>query len=100
MDRNEYQFKTKLWEYEGQGAWYFVTLPKDTAAEIKQLFGTLRRGWGSIPVEATVGDTVWKTSIFPDKESDSYLLPIKSAVRKAEQLGKGDQVVLILRIIR
>ena len=100
MDRNEYQFKAKLWEYEGAGAWFFVTLPKDTSSEIKQLFGTPRRGWGSIPVEATIGDTVWKTSIFPDKESGSYMLPVKSAVRKAEGVGKGDEVVLVIRIIR
>lgn len=100
MDRNEYQFKARLWEYEGAGAWFFVTLPNDISAEIKHLFGTPRRGWGSIPVETTIGDTVWKTSIFPDKESGCYMLPVKSVVRKAEGINMGDEVVVILRIVR
>lgn len=59
-----------------------------------------RRGWGSISVEAAIKETAWKTSIFPDKESGCYMLPIKSAVRKAEGVGKGDEVVVVLSIPR
>jgi hypothetical protein len=98
MDASEYQFTAKLWEYDGAGAWFFVTLPKAIAGEIRELFGTPRRGWGSIRVHATVGSTNWQTSIFPDKESGSYLLPVKSAVRQAERLTKGSTCTVLLRI--
>lgn len=98
MKHNEYRFKAKLWEYQGESPWFFVTLPGDQAAEIKQLFGTPWRGWGSVKVQATIGSSVWKTSIFPDKESASYLLPVKSTVRKTEGIGAGSEVSVLLRI--
>lgn len=99
MKHNEYEMHVKVWEYQGDGAWHFVTLPVDMAAEIKQLFGLPRHGWGSIPVGVTIGNSVWKTSIFPDKESGSYVLPIKSAVRKAEGITKGDDVTVLIRVL-
>lgn len=40
-------------------------------------------------VVVQVGDTAWATSIFPDKESGSYLLPLKADVRKAERILEG-----------
>ena len=45
-------------------------------------------------VHVTIGATVWDTSIFPDKGSGGWLLPVKAAVRKAEGLVAGDQVQL------
>lgn len=98
MRHNEFRFTAKLWEYRGTGAWFFVTLPGDQAAEIKQLFGTPWRGWGSVKVQATIGTSTWKTSIFPDKESASYLLPVKSTVRKAEGIAAGSKVAVLLQI--
>jgi hypothetical protein len=35
-------------------------------------------------VQVTVGGSKWTTSIFPDSVRGSYVLPIKRAVRKAE----------------
>lgn len=50
------------------------------------------RGFGSVRVEATVGGTTWRTSVFPDSRGGSYVLPVKRAVREAEDLDDGDQV--------
>lgn len=100
MKQNEYRFTTKLWEYEGDSPWFFATLPRDQAAEIKHLFGTPWRGWGSVKVEASIGKTVWMTSIFPDKESASYVLPVKSTIRKAEGITAGSKITVMLRIRR
>lgn len=85
------EIEGKLWRYPGPAGWRFVTLPAPAATEIRALFGG-GPGWGSIRVEATIGRTTWKTSIFPDKESDSYLLPIKKEVRTAEDI-EDDQVL-------
>ena len=89
-----YRLRLKVWAYSGHAAWYFVTLPKREAREIKGLLGEAARGWGSLRVVATVGDTTWKTSIFPDKASRSYVLPIKASVRKAEHI-EADKVIAI-----
>jgi hypothetical protein len=58
----------------------------------------MRRGWGSLRVTATIGKTSWKTSIFPDRESDSYLLPLRSDVRKKEGIQEGNLVSLSVEI--
>lgn len=94
-----YRLKGKLWLYPGGGGWHFITLPKRQAAEIKGFFaGPGRRGWGSVRVKATIGETGWETSIFPDSKSSSYLLPVKAAVRKSEGLVEGATVAFTLEI--
>lgn len=90
MPELTYRLRAKLWLYPGAAGWHFVTLPKKQAAEIRGMFGDVARGWGSLPVTVTVGETTWTTSIFPDKKSQSYLLPVKAAVRKAESIAAGD----------
>jgi Domain of unknown function (DUF1905) len=89
-------FTAPCWLYSGKGAWYFVSLPLDCAAGItyfsKALNGGKRTGWGSVRVTVQVGKTVWQTSLFPDSKNKSYVLPIKAAVRKAENIIEGKPV--------
>ena len=54
------------------------------------------RGFGSVKVTAQIGGTRWNTSVFPKKGEDAFILPIKAAVRRAEAIDEGDQVVVIL----
>lgn len=86
-----YRFEGKLWRWTGDApaSWIFITLPADIAFEIK-CASEIRRAWGSVAVKARIGATEWRTSLFPDKASGGYLLPVKAAVRKAENLGEGD----------
>jgi hypothetical protein len=98
MPKTEFGMRAKVWLYAGAGGWHFVTLPKKPASEIRSLFGALRGGWGSLPVIATVGNTSWKTSIFPDKESGSYVLPLKAEIRKNEGLTAGRVIAFSVRI--
>jgi Domain of unknown function (DUF1905) len=79
-------------------SWHFLTLDGEVAEAIhalalmRRLEGGRKRGWGSMKVRATIGDTSWETSIFPAKEMGGWLLPVKAAVRKAEGLVAGDLV--------
>jgi hypothetical protein len=91
--------RSKLWLYPGLGGWHFVTLPRNRAKEIKMHVGGIRRGWGSLPVTVTIGRTTWKTSIFPDSKSGSYVLPVKADVREKENLEAGDTVALKLEVM-
>jgi uncharacterized protein (DUF302 family) len=58
----------------------------------------VKAGFGSVPVMVTIGKTKWKTSIFPDKRSGTYLLPLKAEVRKKESIYSGDNISLIIEI--
>lgn len=88
-----------LWEWQGKGAWCFVTLPVEYADVIRTIGVSPKRGFGSLRVECTVGKTIWKTSIFPDSKSKSYLLPIKKDVRKSERIEVGDSLSVKIRIL-
>lgn len=90
--------KSKVLVYPGMAAWRFLILPKKESTEIKSVYGKIAKGWGSIPVLVTVGKTNWKTSIFPDKKSGTYLLPLKAQIRKAEQIADTDSVQFIIKI--
>lgn len=68
-------------------------------AYIKREFVFTERGWGSHRVTVTVGKTSWDTSIFPDKKSGSYVLPLKADVRKKENIKKGHTINFDLEMI-
>lgn len=72
--------------------WTFVDLPEDAADMIREVVGDQTGGWGSVRVNARIGDSEFRTSIFPGGESGTYLLPVKKAVREAERLELGDLV--------
>lgn len=93
-----YNFSAEVWLYQGNAPWHFVTLPKDLAVEIQSVFGDRERGWSSLPVTVTIGSSVWETSIFKDKKSESYLLPLKANIRKKEKIEAGANIAIRLEL--
>jgi hypothetical protein len=93
-----YKLRSKVWVYPGMAAWRFIGIPKKEGDVIKKKFGAHAKGWGSLPVSVTIGDTTWDTSIFPDKKSGSYLLPLKAKIRKAEGIDDDSMVSYHLRL--
>jgi hypothetical protein len=89
-------FKAKLWLYQGTAAWHFITVPKKESGILKESKAKIKRGWGSIPIKVTIGKTSWKTSVFPDKKSSYYLLPIKKEVRIKEDLYADETIAIKL----
>jgi uncharacterized protein DUF1905 len=94
-----YRFETRLWVAPGTAAWHFVSLPNHDSDEILERAGTPGRGFGSVRVAVTIGGTKWSTSIFPDSKRGTYVLPVKKAVRTAEDVGEGDLVVVSLTLL-
>lgn len=95
----KYNLRSEVWLYPAQtAAWHFISVPKKESEEIKKKFGKNAKGWGSFPVEAAIGRTKWKTSIFPDKKTGTYLLPLKALVRKKEGVSAGDKVSFSIRL--
>jgi len=83
---------------EGSGRWYFVTVPDEESNEIRaHAFGN-PRGFGSVRVEAKIGEVSWRTSVFP-LNSGGYLLPLKAEVRRKANIGAGDQVMIELELL-
>ena len=100
MKKKNFSFNAKLWVYPGETAnWHFLTVPKSISSDIKTLYGSLARGWGSFPISVTIGKTNWKTSIFPDTKAGTYLLPIKKHVRSQEGLFEHDKVSVKFEIL-
>ena len=85
--------------HDGDNPWYFVTLPFDQADQIDEITANVQRGFGSVRVEVTIGSSVWRTSLFPDKKRGSYVLPIKKAVRLGEALQVGTFVQISLDLV-
>ncbi|MEV4312325.1 DUF1905 domain-containing protein [Actinocrispum sp. NPDC049592] len=89
-----------LWDARRMDTWTFVTVPAEASEQIRELAAGLPRGFGSVRVEVTMGGTTWKTSIFPGSGADGcYVLPVKKAVRKAEQIDVGDVTTTEIALI-
>jgi hypothetical protein len=100
MAGNRFTFDASVWEHDGSGAWHFVSLPEPDADDIEEMFGHHAAGFGSIRVEVTIGATTWRTSVFPDSKRSTYVLPVKKAVRVAEQLTAGSTAHVELEVIQ
>jgi hypothetical protein len=90
------EFSGKIWYWRGPSPWFFVTVPEKQGRDLKAILSLVTYGWGMIPVEAQIGKTKWTTSMFP--KNGSYVVPIKTIVRKAEDLAEGDTVTIKLKV--
>ena len=90
------EFKGKIWYWRGPAPWYFVTVPAEQSSDLKAIVGLVTYGWGMIPVNARIGKTAWKTSLFP--KDGLYIVPIKASIQKAESLEEGDEVTVRLEV--
>ncbi len=90
------EFDGEIIYWRGPSPFFFVVIPEEPSREIKAISNRVTYGWGVIPVQVHIGNTEWKTSLFP--KNDRYLVPIKAVVRKAEMLEEGDTVHIQLEI--
>ena len=88
-----------LWLWTGEnGSWHFITVPAELADEIKAHGLAAMRGFGSVRVEARIGEVSWRTSVFPMK-SGGYILPVKAEVRRRAGIAAADEVTVTLELI-
>jgi len=92
----ELDFSGELWFWRGPAPYYFITVPEGEGQIIKEEWTFASYGWGMIPVTVRIGRTEWKTSLFP--KDGSYVVPVKDAVRNAEQLDEGDVPIVHMTI--
>lgn len=99
MSKHAFEFTAPLWLYGGKATWHFLTLPFDVTDQIDELTHESKRGFGSVRVQVTIGSSTWMTSIFPDNSRKSFILPVKAAVRKAEDLAVDGQCRVRLQLV-
>ncbi|MGN9757586.1 DUF1905 domain-containing protein [Streptomyces sp. SD31] len=92
----ELAFTGPVIEWRGPAPHYFVRIPEEESADIREVAAMATYGWGVIPVEARVGEVAFETSLFP--RDGGYLLPLKNAVRKPQGLGSGDEVAVEMTV--
>ena len=84
------EFSGEIWFWRGPAPFHFVTVPEEESVEIEAVSSMVSYGWGMIPVRVQVGTTVFETALWP--KDGQYIVPLKAAVRKREQLELGDVV--------
>ncbi len=90
------EFEGEVWHWRGPAPYHFVTVPDEQSADLRAIAQAVTYGWGMIPVRARIGQTEWKTSLFP--KDGRYIVPIRDSVRAAERLQVGDRVTLRLEV--
>jgi len=97
MDLNmQFEFTGEMWPWRGPAPYHFVTVPAEVSSVVRELSSVISYGWGVIPVSVRIGETVFSTSLFP--KDGGYAVPIKDAVRSAEDLTDGDEIDVELTV--
>jgi hypothetical protein len=92
----EFSFDSEVIYWRGPAPYFYAPLPADAAQDIRSASKLVSYGWGVIPVEATIGDVTFTTSLFP--KQGTYLLPLKDAVRKPKGITAGDTIHVEMRV--
>ncbi|MCX5206410.1 DUF1905 domain-containing protein [Streptomyces sp. NBC_00237] len=89
-------FTGRVIEWRGPSPFFFVPVPAEQSADIREVASMATYGWGAVPVEARIGEAAFATSLFP--KEGAYLLPLKQAVRKPQKLAAGDEVTVDMTV--
>jgi hypothetical protein len=92
----EFVFQGEVIEWRGPAPYYFVPTPLDVTRQLVELKNKLTYGWGVIPASVTVGSATTTTSLIP--KNGSFYVPIKDAIRKPNQIKKGDTIKITLSL--
>lgn len=91
------------WHTDSHGTMGYVSIAGDAADAIRahELMRRLelgkRRGFGSVKVQVTCGESRWSTSVFP--QDGNWFLPIKKAIMRAENVEEGDLLTIELELL-
>ncbi len=91
-----YSFEAEMIYWRGPSPFFFVALPAPCAADLRAIAKAVSYGWGMVPVAARIGDHAFTTALFPKDET--YLLPLKAAVRRAAGVTAGDTIAVEMTV--
>ena len=90
----EYEFSVKgeIFEWRGPAPFTFVKVDSKQSAMIKEQARNYTYGWGVLYMHGICGKTDFDTTLFP--KDGGYVIPLKVAVKKAENVNIGDVVTV------
>ena len=92
MREQTFSVNGKLKIFDMVAPWIYLPIPPEKVPSVRT------GGWGSIPIEVTIGKTTWRTSMFPLK-NEGYFIPVKKPVCKKENLKVGDMVTVKYSVV-
>jgi hypothetical protein len=92
----EWAFTGTVIEWRGPAPFLFVPMKASDSEAVKELAKGVAY-WGQVPVIVTIGKTEFRTAMWP--KDGRYLVPIKVAVQRAENISIGRRVRVRLRIV-
>lgn len=81
-----YRFTADVRLFPQDGGWYYVAVPQDYTDTLNPLADR-----GLVAVQATVGDSSWKTSLLPMGDGSQFI-PLPAKVRRQESLATDSRV--------
>lgn len=90
------KFQATVIDWRGPAPFAFAPIPAEHVDAIRQAARHVTYGWGMIPVEVVIGSAGFVTSLFP--KDDTYLLPLKVAVRRKLEITVGDMIDIDMTI--
>jgi hypothetical protein len=91
-----FRFEARVIYWRGPAPFFFAPIPPDRAVELREVARLVTYGWGMIPIDAAIGPVTFYTALFP--KDDTYLLPIKAAVRRKADVTAGDTIAVDMTI--
>lgn len=87
----EWRFDAEIVEWRGPAPFVFARVPVEVSDDLRDAARDLIY-WGQVPVTARMGGTTFDTALFPKDET--FLLPLRVAVRRAEGIEVADVVTI------
>ena len=92
----ELEFSGVVWHWRGPSPYHFVSVPDEECGALEAVSPQVSYGWGMIPVAGRVGGTSFTTALWP--KDGGYVVPLKDAVRRAEDIELDDVVTVRLTV--
>jgi len=93
----EFAFAGTVIEWRGPAPFVFLEVPDDVSEDVKEAARGMEY-WGQVAVEAHIGDTSFRTALFP--KDGRYLLPLKVVVQRAEAIEIGQVLHAQMELVR
>ena len=95
----EFEFSGPVVEWRGPSPFYFVRVPEEESADIKEAAKGLEY-WGQVPVLVRINGVDFTTALFP--KDGVYLVPLKVAARRAADIDveAGEELAVGLDVAR
>lgn len=91
MDRQpDLEVSGEVVHWRGPAPFHFLVIDGEAAGFLTEIRAQVTYGWGMVPVAGLIGSTRFTTSLWP--RGEAYYLPLKEAVRAAEDVELGDRV--------